>query len=172
MKLSVARELKLPGKISDAELIEWWDDFDYLGRRVRFASPVTARVKYAFDGSGFNVGGNVTAAFRSACARCGREFIEPFETEFDERFEKEAGGEDDAYPFAGDEIDLNDLVRDAILLNMPNYSLCKEDCRGLCPVCGRDLNTGQCSCAREADEDETVNPFLRLRNLLEDDKEV
>ena len=68
MKLSVARELKLPGKISDAELTEWWDDFDYLGRRVRFASPVTARVKYAFDGSGFNVGGNVTAAFRSACA--------------------------------------------------------------------------------------------------------
>ncbi|OQA71387.1 MAG: hypothetical protein BWY35_02247 [Firmicutes bacterium ADurb.Bin248] len=36
MKLSVARELKLPGKISDAELTEWWDDFDYLGRRVRF----------------------------------------------------------------------------------------------------------------------------------------
>ncbi|HWQ57678.1 MAG TPA: DUF177 domain-containing protein [Clostridia bacterium] len=172
MKLSVARELKLPGKTSAAEVTEWWNDFGYLGREVRFAAPVTVRAEYAFDGSGFSVRGGVVTAFHSVCARCGREFTEPFETEFDGRFEKEADEESEAYPFAGEELDLGNLVRDAILLNMANYTLCKEDCRGLCPVCGCDLNTEQCSCARDLDEDETVNPFLQLRNLLEDDKEV
>lgn len=177
MKLSVSRELKLPGQTSSAALTEWWNDFAYMGRVVRFASPVTVSAEYVFDGNGFNVKGSVLTAFRSECARCGKEFIEPFETEFDERFDKDAteqDGEDehDTYPFAGEELELNDLIRDAILLNMPNYSLCRDDCRGLCPICGCELNTAQCSCVREQDIEETENPFLKLRNLLEDDKEV
>ncbi len=177
MKLNVSRELKLPGQSSAAAETVWRNDFEYLGRSVRFASPVTVQCEYAFDGSGFSVRGNIKTAFRSDCARCGREFTEPFEAEFDERFEKEApekdaGDGNEVYAFAGEELDLDDLVRDAILLNMPNYSLCREDCRGLCPVCGCELNTAQCACVREQDEEETVHPFLRLRSLLEDDKEV
>lgn len=177
MKLSVSRELKLPGKPSAATITERWNDFEHLGRRIRFALPVTLSVEYVFDGSGFNVKGSIHTAFHSECARCGKEFIEPFETTFDERFEKtesERDGEDEqeAYPFAGDELELDDLVRDAILLNMSGYSLCREDCKGMCPICGCDLNSAQCSCVREQDAEETENPFLKLRNLLEDDKEV
>lgn len=177
MKLNVSRELKLPGSVSNASVAEWWDDFDFLGRKVRFASPVSLEAQYVFDGSGFSVKGSVLTAFRSVCARCGEEFTQPFEIEFDERFEKDANGPDgdeerDTYAFSGEELDLNELVRDAILLNMPNYALCSEDCRGLCPICGCNLNTAQCSCVREQDTEETVNPFLKLRNLLQDDKEV
>lgn len=177
MKLCVSRELKLPGHPSAATLTEWWKDFSYMGREVHFALPVTVSVEYVFDESGFNVKGSILTAFQSECARCGKEFTEPFETDFDERFAKSATEQDpadesDAYPFSGEELDLNDLVRDAILLNKPNYSLCRDDCRGLCPICGCEMNTAQCACVREQDIEETENPFLKLRNLLEDDKEV
>ena len=92
----------------------------------------------------------------------------PFEQEFSERFEKNVDPDGEIYSFSGEELDLSDLVRDTILLNMDNYVLCKEDCRGLCPVCGCDLNTVQCSCEHEAKD----NPFSKLKALFNEDKEV
>jgi uncharacterized protein len=48
-------------------------------------------------------------------------------------------------PRAAD-IDLGDAIREALILAMPEYPLCREDCRGLCPRCGADLNQGPCAC--------------------------
>lgn len=48
--------------------------------------------------------------------------------------------------YEGDLINLEQLVRDAIILSMPMKPLCKPDCKGLCPRCGRDLNEGECGC--------------------------
>ena len=54
----------------------------------------------------------------------------------------------DFAPFEGDEIDLGELFREQILLAIPMTPLCREECKGLCPVCGADLNAGECSCER------------------------
>ncbi len=172
MKLNVSRAIKQPGYVAEAEFTERWEDFDFQERTIRFAQPLAVSVAASFDGSEFAVRGKVQTAFHSACARCGKAFVEPFELEFDERFAKNAGDEDEAYPYAGEELDLDELLRDVIFLNMPGYGLCAEDCKGLCPECGCDWNTAQCACVREQDAEETVNPFLALRSLLEDDKEV
>ncbi|HET6915863.1 MAG TPA: DUF177 domain-containing protein [Acidimicrobiales bacterium] len=61
-----------------------------------------------------------------------------------------AGEEEDeeTYPLKGELLDLQPLVRDALLLDLPLAPLCREDCKGLCPTCGADLNDGPCSCAR------------------------
>ena len=48
--------------------------------------------------------------------------------------------------FEGDSIDLDELVREQILLALPTRHLCREDCKGLCQKCGADLNAGDCSC--------------------------
>jgi uncharacterized protein len=48
-------------------------------------------------------------------------------------------------------IDLRPAVREHWLLSAPAYALCREDCKGLCPTCGADLNAGPCACARDAD---------------------
>lgn len=50
--------------------------------------------------------------------------------------------------YEGDEIDLDPLLREQILLSLPDYVLCDPACRGLCPVCGADLNAGDCGCER------------------------
>ena len=54
----------------------------------------------------------------------------------------------DLYPYEGEEVDLAPLFRDQIVLAVPYAPLCDEDCKGLCPVCGTDLNTGSCTCDR------------------------
>lgn len=171
MKLNVANELKLPGREGHASLCKQTEDIEYFGRMIRFADNIAVEVSYVFDGSGFELRGSIKTAIKGECARCAKELIIPFEHDFIERFEKNSpeGDDNDAYLFSGEELDLSDLVRDNILLNMDNYVLCKDDCRGLCPVCGCDLNTVQCSCEQEANEE---NPFSKLKALFNDDKEV
>ncbi len=60
------------------------------------------------------------------------------------------------------QIDLQPLVREYALLEMPISPLCRPDCRGLCPVCGQDLNIRDCGHRPETDE----SPFSALKNLL------
>ena len=56
--------------------------------------------------------------------------------------------EADEDTYTGDEIDLAPFVREQILLSLPDYVLCDPDCKGLCSVCGADLNDGECGCER------------------------
>ena len=71
--------------------------------------------------------------------------------------------EEDEYVIAEGVIDLNLLVNDAVMLSLPIRHLCAEDCRGLCQVCGINLNSGDCGCIRE-----TIDPRLEvLRTLLD-----
>ena len=67
----------------------------------------------------------------------------------------------------GDELDVGAWAGDAIVLSMPHKILCREDCQGLCPSCGTNLNTGTCQCPPpEAD-----NRWSALQQLVEDDTE-
>jgi uncharacterized protein len=56
-----------------------------------------------------------------------------------------------ALPPAGEDLDLSGMVREELLLVTPAYVVCRDDCRGLCATCGRDLNSGDCSCDPEPD---------------------
>lgn len=61
----------------------------------------------------------------------------------------------------GDQIDLNEILREQILLEVPEQVLCKEDCLGLCPQCGANRNLIDCKC-----EDEDIDPrWAALKNL-------
>ncbi len=58
--------------------------------------------------------------------------------------------------------EIDDLVREAIILSLPLKPLCSEDCKGLCPICGTDLNRSQCSCVKE----KTDPRWDQLKGLL------
>ncbi len=69
---------------------------------------------------------------------------------------------DDYIVVDGDQLDLDELVLSDILLSLPTKILCNEDCKGLCPVCGKDLNIGNCECKKKQ-----VDPRLeKLGELL------
>ncbi|MBQ3201216.1 MAG: DUF177 domain-containing protein [Clostridia bacterium] len=173
MKIPVALEIKLPGRVGTFSAAEQVADMEYLGQEIRFASPLAVEAEYVFDGKGFSVKGSLSTSLHAVCALCAKEFEAPFTAEFEERFMRNPSedAEEECYAFAGEELDISQMLSDTILLNMQPYSVCRQDCRGLCPVCGCDLNTAQCSCAREVGE-ETQSPFAALKTLLNDDKEV
>jgi len=69
--------------------------------------------------------------------------------------------------FDGETIDVDEIVKEQILLAVPVRTLCREECQGICPECGNDLNTGQCNCS--ADE---VDPrWAALKSLKNEDTE-
>lgn len=118
-------------------------------------------------GGTITVEGTVTFGLRVHCNRCLAEFHQPVENRFQEiyydREQPHPGGrEADWIPFSGDEIDIMPEVVQNIVVNMPMRFICREDCRGLCPVCGIDLNNGQCNCRQD-----NVDPRLaKLKDLL------
>ncbi|WP_300023338.1 DUF177 domain-containing protein [Oscillibacter sp.] len=87
------------------------------------------------------------------CDRCGKEFSQEKEIPYGCMLAEELQNEDndEIVLLENGEIDLGDLARTAFILGMDTKTLCSEDCKGLCPRCGADLNLGPCSCKKEAD---------------------
>lgn len=170
MKLKTTAQMKSSGEAFAFQTEEDWAEMEYGGRTVAFSAPVRIKGSCVFDGDGFTVKGNVETLLKSECAKCTKAFDERFSFPFEERFEQEGSEDDGIYAYRGDEIDLETMIRDNILLNLPISSVCSEDCKGLCPVCGCDRNIVQCSCVTA--EEEKESPLSALKALLNEDKEV
>jgi DUF177 domain-containing protein len=115
---------------------------------------VTGRLQPAGEGR-FYWHGRLATRARSACRRCLEPVVAPIAAEVAALFAQAADALDDpdAYPLPAraTEIDLTPAIREELILAAPQYVLCREDCRGLCPRCGQDLNAGPCGCAPAAD---------------------
>jgi uncharacterized protein len=61
------------------------------------------------------------------------------------------------------ELDLRPTVREQWLLNVPSFAVCREDCKGMCPTCGKDLNEGQCGCLASRSEDARWEALRRIQ---------
>ena len=108
---------------------------------------------------------SVSAIFISQCGRCLKDFRMPFEfcTKKLVRRETEEDFEDVIYTDAGMFVDITEEIRTQIYFEFPTKPLCDEDCKGLCPVCGCDLNEKSCSC-----DSRTIDPRLAvLKNLFD-----
>lgn len=105
---------------------------------------------------------HVCVCFETDCARCGKPIHQEFSFELNEKLIKEGSGTDeDAVVFEGNEIDIDDLAVNGFLMECPAKFLCSEDCKGLCPICGKDRNEGTCSC-----ESEATDPRLEILNNI------
>ncbi len=100
---------------------------------------------------GILASGTIEGSMELVCARCLTVRTSPFAVEVDELFSPGATAEDDAYPVSEGTIDLEPLIRDAVLLAMPFAPLCRPACLGLCERCGGDRNLNECTCAPESD---------------------
>lgn len=116
--------------------------------------------------------GTVSGEMRSTCVRCLEEaklpvsipLLTTFVEASDEDEEEEDANDDvDVATFDGDEIDLAPEIRDQLVLALPLHPLCREDCRGLCPVCGVNRNQKACKCEEKVRE--SASPLAGLRNI-------
>jgi DUF177 domain-containing protein len=94
---------------------------------------------------GILVSGAVEGILQLRCARCLKEFDQPFSVPVHERFVSEPDPDADDYPLDPDgELNPEQMVRDAVGVELPFSPLCKPDCLGLCATCGGDKNLGEC----------------------------
>ncbi|MCA1831333.1 MAG: DUF177 domain-containing protein [Actinobacteria bacterium] len=115
---------------------------------------------------GILISGTVSGALELECIRCLTEVEDVFSVPVSELF---ATGEiapgDEVYPVEGDHIDLEPMVRDAVVLGLPLNPLCRPDCKGLCPQCGQDLNEADCG-HRPERIDVRWEPLRRLKETM------
>lgn len=106
------------------------------------------------------VQGNISGNIRTACSRCLEEIKNPINSNFvamfkEKKLMKNADAETDVFSYENNIIDLFDLVRQMVIMEIPMKPLCKKDCAGLCPVCGKNLNREKCNCKVQ----NIFNPF-------------
>ena len=135
---------------------------------IRFAGPIQVRVDLSRSGKVILVTSRIEARAKCICARCLEPFSLPLTSQFQislkpkpdfppaEEFElKREDLETDFYE--GEEVDLSPLIQDQVLLTLPPKVVCREDCRGLCQGCGRNLNREVCQCPEKR-----VDPRLEV----------
>lgn len=105
-------------------------------------------------GEGIFVQGIIRGQADLTCSLCLKSFPATFEVPFAESYYREGDPvnrvvEEEGQFYQEDEIILDDLIREGLLLVLPMKPVCKPDCKGLCSVCGNDLNVQQCRCRKE-----------------------
>jgi len=143
---------------------------------IGFESPIEVEIRLRWVSRFVAATGKLRTMVRLSCSRCLGSFIKglslPFEATYSEEAPAlESSGEEidieltaesiDLFRFHGREIDLLEAIQEQVLLALPLRPLCREDCRGLCPQCGADLNQGTCGCV----EKPTDPRFAVLKNL-------
>ncbi len=141
------------------------------GSEVRFAGQPSAELRATeSQNGGVHVTGKVSATFQIRCRRCLVRQSSELEAAIDIRFEPDINPWDESLGlYALDErldgLDLLPALKEELLLELPAYPLCRPECKGLCAICGMDLNVDACDCRTD-----TTDPrWEALRDVMETD---
>jgi uncharacterized protein len=132
------------------------DDTLFAGLGLALARPVVVGGKLQEIGEGrFYWHGSLDTEVRGECRRCLTAVRLPVAVDIGALFSQDPETEDDpdTYPLPRDAmlVDVTPAVREELVLAAPTFLLCRDDCRGICPRCGKDLNAGPCGCAPATD---------------------
>lgn len=147
---------------------------------IRCVGNIVGDAMFSNTGSLIVVRGSFKAKVELECSRCLRKYTVdldlPIEEElpisghlpelYEDEEEEEIPEEVQDLLFVNNIYDLTELLRQSIIVAVPIKSLCRADCKGLCPHCGKNLNDGLCDCPK----DEPEGAFADLASLIEKDK--
>ena len=142
------RRLKYSGKLDSDFLFDYVPKDSLLSLPGSVISgPVKVTGSLALHGDDVYVDGVVNCAIVGECARCLKRAEYNLTAEFSVVYATERQDEDD-YLYHSGLVDLKLAVDDVLLINFPTVIYCKEECKGLCPICGKDLNESSCDCKK------------------------
>jgi uncharacterized protein len=148
LRMNVADLLRRPGSTRAVHLEVPVPGLENPATTVDADQPLTIDLRLESLTAAIVASGRVRGRWHAVCSRC----LTPLEADFDlalrEVFEEEPV-EAETYPLCQDEIDLEQPLRDLVVPELPLVPLCDEDCQGLCPSCGANLNEDGCACGSE-----------------------
>lgn len=168
MKLDL-RQIKPEGV--ELKFSEISQDLELTQVGFEFPEPIDVELFVAKTGDEVIVQGKISTMVEMECARC----LDVFEMDINPKVQfviqlldvKESQHSDDddfvILPKTSGDYDISDRIREAILLELPLKPLCSEDCRGLCPMCGVNLNETDCDCT----PDKTDERWDSLKQLFD-----
>jgi uncharacterized protein len=174
MIYNVAQLLKSPvGMTMDVDL-DNDDKLELHDEEAQLAGPITGHVRLHHTNQGIYAEGTAHVPVRLECARCLKSFTTtlalPLREEYYPTIDIETGlptrlpENEAAFPIdAHHQVDLREAIRQNLVVNLPTQALCREDCQGLCAVCGKDLNAEPHTHAEEVEDER----FASLRGLFE-----
>jgi len=153
---------------------DWFDRWQEEEPDLEFSGPrdIEAQVHLERHGLDILVRGHLEGSLQVSCSRCLTSFSHPVEADFDlllapgpgpvGKEEEELSKADlDVDFYTGEMVNLENILREQILLTLPLKPLCSEACQGICPRCGADLNQEICQCPAE----ESDSPFAILKKI-------
>ena len=160
MIYNVAQLMKAP--VGTSQVNDFHEEEFQPGEGLEVVGPVDGHVRMRRTNQGLLVDGWVDLTLRLECDRCLKTFEQPMHVTFEEQFYPTVDvvsglpaapfDEEEVFPIdAHHELDLTEAIRQNTLTALPMATLCQQDCKGLCPQCGHDLNLGPCDCKPEID---------------------
>ena len=154
----VARENYAPGSL------------DYHGAEFRQTAPLEINATAEILGQGIRIRGRLSTRLAACCDRCLSSVEIPVDRTFDlfyRPLQSVAKEEEIEIPedemevgfYSGDGIELADVATEQVILSVPMKVICRDECRGLCPVCGENRNLRVCDCAPPQED----SPFASLK---------
>ena len=127
-------------------------NLDFWGRKP-ITRPVSVEGSVTNHAGALVLEGTVSSLLDLVCDRCGKEFSREKVVRLDSLVAQALEDEenDEIILLDGTELDLDQVVTEAFVLEMDTKNLCSDDCKGLCAKCGADLNLGPCGCRPEVD---------------------
>jgi uncharacterized protein len=154
MKLDLSELVANIGKSYHYEVDEGCDGLDDL----RCSERVTGSIDFTNTGRVIVARGSLHTSVKLDCSRCLEAVARSVDVTVEEQLpiasvwtaatgSEEEADEEEADPLFEDNLfDLSEYIRQAVLVQVPMQPLCRDDCRGLCPTCGKNLNEGACTC--------------------------
>ena len=165
MLLGLSKIIDCPGQSIPFSVSVDLSDLCY-GVSYPVSEPVLAQGTVRNTAGVLMMEGQVRTTIHGICDRCAgsfdREVTFPIDVVLVTELANEENEDEWVFPLEGDSADLDDIVRTVFVLNLDSKLLCKEDCKGLCPKCGKNLDDGPCNCQKELDP-----RFAALKQLLE-----
>lgn len=139
------------------------NDFEFNGQKLHFVTPFCVKGELKNIEGVLYLTANVSVKFITQCSRCLEPVNEEMQFKVEEHYAKsEQNGDDDVVIIDLNEIDMKEAVEKSFCSNLPINYLCSNDCKGLCPICGCNLNNEVCDCK----EDYTDPRLAVLKNFL------
>ncbi|MGI9951097.1 DUF177 domain-containing protein [Moorellaceae bacterium AZ2] len=152
-------ELKLKrGNHLEFDLQETWSQLNVGGESIRLTEPVRVVGEITNTGKFLYLKGKAYTTVQLRCCRCLEPYTWPVQVPLEEEYctpsvftslPEDDQTKDEVRVYEGDSIDIAPAVEQALILTLPMKWLCSEECLGLCPVCGQNLNIRDCHCRVE-----------------------